>query len=121
MHGVMNTDNMSILGLTLDYGPFGFMDAFDANHICNHSDDHGRYAYKAQPQIGHWNLFALGRALRSLVGSQDDVKAAIADSYVPAPLAAAMHLEAAFLRARVGRFAEAQLAFRAAKELKDAI
>ena len=84
MHGVMNTDNMSILGLTLDYGPFGFMDGFDANHICNHSDDHGRYAYKAQPQIGHWNLFALGRALRSLVGSQDDVKAAIADSYVPA-------------------------------------
>ncbi|NEK55975.1 hypothetical protein GUK36_42870, partial [Rhizobium leguminosarum] len=49
-HGVMNTDNMSILGLTLDYGPFGFLDGFDANHICNHSDSGGRYAYAQQPQ-----------------------------------------------------------------------
>ena len=48
-HGVMNTDNMSILGLTIDYGPFGFLDAFDPNHICNHSDDHGRYAFARQP------------------------------------------------------------------------
>jgi uncharacterized protein YdiU (UPF0061 family) len=43
-HGVMNTDNMSILGLTIDYGPYGFLDGFDAGHICNHSDDQGRYA-----------------------------------------------------------------------------
>ncbi|HQR58778.1 MAG TPA: YdiU family protein, partial [Azonexus sp.] len=49
MHGVMNTDNMSILGLTLDYGPFGFMEAFDAGHICNHSDTHGRYTFRNQP------------------------------------------------------------------------
>ena len=42
-HGVMNTDNMSILGLTIDYGPFGFLDAFDPGHICNHSDERGRY------------------------------------------------------------------------------
>ena len=48
MHGVMNTDNMSILGLTIDYGPFGFMEAFDPGHICNHTDQQGRYAY-AQP------------------------------------------------------------------------
>jgi uncharacterized protein YdiU (UPF0061 family) len=84
MHGVMNTDNMSILGLTLDYGPFGFMDAFDANHICNHSDDHGRYSYKSQPQIGHWNLYALGRALAPLTGDQNAVQAAIEESYAPA-------------------------------------
>ncbi|MBS0356469.1 MAG: YdiU family protein [Proteobacteria bacterium] len=83
MHGVMNTDNMSILGLTLDYGPFGFMDAFDANHICNHSDDHGRYSYKAQPQIGHWNLYALGRALAPLIGEAAAVQAAIEESYTP--------------------------------------
>jgi hypothetical protein len=50
MHGVMNTDNMSILGLTLDYGPFGFMEAFDARHICNHTDSQGRYSYQMQPQ-----------------------------------------------------------------------
>ena len=67
MHGVMNTDNMSILGLTLDYGPFGFMDAFDPGHICNHSDDGGRYAYNMQPQIGLWNLYALGQALVALM------------------------------------------------------
>lgn len=84
MHGVMNTDNMSILGLTLDYGPFGFMDTFDAGHICNHSDDHGRYSYKSQPQIGHWNLYALGRALAPLIGEQDAVQVAIEESYAPA-------------------------------------
>lgn len=84
MHGVMNTDNMSILGLTLDYGPFGFMDAFDAGHICNHSDDHGRYSYQSQPQIGHWNLYALGRALAPLIGPAAAVQAAIEESYAPA-------------------------------------
>jgi len=84
MHGVMNTDNMSILGLTLDYGPFGFMDAFDAGHICNHSDDRGRYSYQAQPQIGHWNLYALGHALSSLIGGPDAVQAAVTDTYVAA-------------------------------------
>ena len=70
-HGVMNTDNMSILGLTLDYGPFQFMDAFDANHICNHSDSQGRYAYARQPQIANWNLYALAQALMPLIHSQD--------------------------------------------------
>ena len=83
MHGVMNTDNMSILGLTLDYGPFGFMDAFDAGHICNHSDDRGRYSYRSQPQIGHWNLYALGSALAALIGEPDAVQAAIEESYAP--------------------------------------
>ncbi|MBB5190021.1 uncharacterized protein YdiU (UPF0061 family) [Silvimonas terrae] len=73
-HGVMNTDNMSILGLTLDYGPFGFMDGFDARHICNHSDDSGRYAYNQQPQVALWNLNALAQALLPLL----DKEAAIA-------------------------------------------
>src|SRR5471032_1669447 len=71
-HGVMNTDNMSILGLTIDYGPFGFIDGFNANHICNHSDSQGRYAYKMQPQIGYWNLFCLAQALVPLFGPQYD-------------------------------------------------
>jgi serine/tyrosine/threonine adenylyltransferase len=69
-HGVMNTDNMSILGLTIDYGPFGFIDGFDANHICNHSDSQGRYAYRMQPQIAYWNLFCLAQALLPLFGLQ---------------------------------------------------
>lgn len=76
-HGVMNTDNMSILGLTLDYGPFGFMEAFDAGHICNHSDDAGRYAYARQPQVAHWNLYALGQALVPLIGSVEETRAAL--------------------------------------------
>jgi len=62
-HGVMNTDNLSILGLTIDYGPYGFLDGFDPMHICNHSDHQGRYAYARQPGIAWWNLHALAHAL----------------------------------------------------------
>ena len=80
-HGVLNTDNMSILGLTIDYGPYGFIDGFDAGHVCNHSDVHGRYAYNLQPQIGHWNLYALGQALVPLTDDVDATKAAI-DTYL---------------------------------------
>lgn len=69
-HGVMNTDNMSILGLTIDYGPFQFMDAFNPAHICNHSDQGGRYAYHRQPNIAYWNLFCLGQALLPLMDDQ---------------------------------------------------
>jgi uncharacterized protein YdiU (UPF0061 family) len=69
-HGVMNTDNMSILGLTLDYGPFGFMDAYDPEFICNHTDEQGRYSVINQPGIAHWNLRALAVALSRLVPTQ---------------------------------------------------
>ncbi|KAF0774943.1 hypothetical protein AaE_001358 [Aphanomyces astaci] len=58
-HGVLNTDNMSIVGDTLDYGPFGFMEYFDAGHICNTSDNSGRYAYDNQPEICKWNCHML--------------------------------------------------------------
>jgi uncharacterized protein YdiU (UPF0061 family) len=76
-HGVLNSDNMSILGLTIDYGPYGFLDGFDSGHVCNHSDEHGRYAYDMQPQIGHWNLYALGQALVPLIDDVDRTTAAI--------------------------------------------
>jgi len=79
-HGVMNTDNMSILGLTIDYGPFQFLDAFDPDHICNHSDTEGRYAYNKQPDIAHWNLFCLGQALLPLIDAQEQALAAL-ESY----------------------------------------
>lgn len=69
-HGVMNTDNMSILGLTLDYGPFGFMEAFNPGHICNHSDTQGRYAYENQPYIGLWNCSRLAQALTPLIDAE---------------------------------------------------
>ena len=70
-HGVMNTDNMSILGLTMDYGPYGFLDAYDPHFVCNHSDDNGRYAFDRQPVIGHWNLRALALALTTLISEED--------------------------------------------------
>jgi uncharacterized protein YdiU (UPF0061 family) len=77
-HGVMNTDNMSILGLTLDYGPFGFLDAFDPGYICNHSDSGGRYAFDQQPDVAAWNLTKLAQALVPLM-SVEAASAAIAD------------------------------------------
>ncbi len=76
-HGVMNTDNMSILGLTIDYGPFGFMDEYNPNHICNHSDYNGRYAYINQPYIGRWNLARFGEALLGIL-SETEVSDTIA-------------------------------------------
>jgi uncharacterized protein YdiU (UPF0061 family) len=66
-HGVMNTDNMSILGITFDFGPFAFLDDFDANFICNHSDHEGRYSFSNQVPIAHWNLSALAQALTPLI------------------------------------------------------
>jgi uncharacterized protein YdiU (UPF0061 family) len=79
-HGVMNTDNMSILGLTIDYGPFQFLDGFDPRHICNHSDTSGRYAYNQQPNVAYWNLFCLAQALLPLIGDQQVAVAAL-ESY----------------------------------------
>jgi uncharacterized protein YdiU (UPF0061 family) len=84
MHGVMNTDNMSILGLTLDYGPFGFMEAFDAGHICNHSDHQGRYTYRNQPHVAQWNLHCLAEAFRPLTGDREMVQAVVDDNFGPA-------------------------------------
>jgi hypothetical protein len=74
-HGVMNTDNMSIIGDTIDYGPFGFLDAYDPEHICNHSDNRGRYAFKNQPSVGLWNLNALATSLTSLIGNEELIDA----------------------------------------------
>lgn len=83
MHGVMNTDNMSILGITLDYGPFGFMEAFDVDHICNHTDQGGRYSYANQVPVGHWNCYALANALLPLIEDQEAAQAAL-DVYIDA-------------------------------------
>jgi len=66
-HGVMNTDNMSILGITFDFGPFAFLDDFDQNFICNHSDHEGRYSFSNQVPIAQWNLSALAQALTPFI------------------------------------------------------
>ncbi len=75
-HGVLNTDNMSIIGETFDYGPYGFMEAYDPSFVCNHSDNWGRYAFDQQPSIGLWNLNALAFALSSLL-NQDAAKTSL--------------------------------------------
>ena len=77
-HGVMNTDNMSILGLTLDYGPYGFLDNYDPGYICNHSDYQGRYAYEQQPKIGLFNLSCFAQALLPLIDKSPDQAAELA-------------------------------------------
>jgi uncharacterized protein YdiU (UPF0061 family) len=77
-HGVLNSDNISALGLTMDYGPFGFLDYFQMDHICNHSDHGGRYAYHHQPQIMHWNMACLASAILPLLELQDNSEKALA-------------------------------------------
>ena len=69
-HGVLNTDNMSILGLAIDYGPFQFMDGFNPSHISNHSDHQGRYSYNNQPSVAYWNLYCLAQALMPLIDDE---------------------------------------------------
>jgi uncharacterized protein YdiU (UPF0061 family) len=101
-HGVMNTDNMSILGLTIDYGPFGFLDAFDPGHICNHSDHQGRYAWARQPNVAFWNLHALAQALMPLIGEHETALAALEPYKTAFPQA----MLAAF-RAKLGLATEA--------------
>ncbi len=96
VHGVLNTDNMSVLGLTLDYGPYGFLEAFDPGFIPNHSDHDGRYAFDQQPAIGIWNLTRLAEALATLVSPEESAQAL--GAYVPTY---AHHLGLR-LRARLG-------------------
>ncbi|XP_013794175.1 selenoprotein O-like isoform X2 [Limulus polyphemus] len=80
-HGVLNTDNMSILGLTIDYGPYGFLDMYDPDHICNASDDGGRYTFIKQPEICHWNLKKLAEAIQAALPLTESLP--LLDLYFP--------------------------------------
>ena len=118
-HGVMNTDNMSILGLTLDYGPFQFLDAFNPDHICNHTDTLGRYAYNKQPNVAYWNVFCLGQALLPLIASEEhgqELALAALEPYKTAFPTALM----AEMRAKLG-FAEPEKAFDGDRALVETI
>ena len=66
-HGVMNTDNMCIDGRTIDYGPFAFLDDYDSNYVCNHTDKQGLYSFGSQPGRAHWNLDMLARTLSPII------------------------------------------------------
>jgi uncharacterized protein YdiU (UPF0061 family) len=70
MHGVINTDNVSIMGLTIDYGPYAFMDVYNPAHICNHSDDTGRYSFAVSANL---NLTCRGTDLFPIETTDDDV------------------------------------------------
>ncbi len=72
IHGVMNTDNMSIAGETIDYGPCAFMDTYHPGTVFSSIDSSGRYAYANQPRIGHWNMAQLAQALLPLLGTDED-------------------------------------------------
>ncbi|MDB2562355.1 YdiU family protein [Sulfurimonas sp.] len=69
-HGVMNTDNMSIDGRTIDYGPFAFLDDYEEYYICNHTDTDGRYSFKSQKGIGYWNLERLAIAMSPILNHE---------------------------------------------------
>jgi uncharacterized protein YdiU (UPF0061 family) len=69
-HGVMNTDNMSIASVTIDYGPYAFLDAYDFNYICNHTDQEGRYSFGNQPPVAYWNLSMLARSLSPIISME---------------------------------------------------
>ncbi|KAH7355921.1 hypothetical protein BKA66DRAFT_515793 [Pyrenochaeta sp. MPI-SDFR-AT-0127] len=73
MNGVLNTDNTSILGLSIDFGPFAFLDTFDPTYTPNHDDHMLRYSYRNQPTIIWWNLVRLGEALGEMMGAGDKV------------------------------------------------
>jgi uncharacterized protein YdiU (UPF0061 family) len=101
-HGVMNTDNMSILGLTMDYGPYGFLDDYRPDYICNHSDHQGRYAFDNQPAVGLWNLHRLAQTLSDLL-SVEQLQQALA-VYEPA----LMQAYGEQMRAKMGFFTQSK-------------
>ncbi len=82
IHGVMNTDNVLICGETIDYGPCAFMDNFDPAQVYSSIDHHGRYAYRNQPGIAHWNLAQLAQALLPLLHEREDRAIALAQQAI---------------------------------------
>lgn len=87
IHGVMNTDNMTISGETIDFGPCAFMDGYDSRRVLSSIDHHGRYAYGNQPNIGFWNLTRLAETLLPLLDANEESAIAVAkealEPYVP--------------------------------------
>lgn len=81
VHGVMNTDNLSILGLTIDYGPYGWLDPYQLDFTPNTTDRNLRYCYAQQPRIGQWNLARLAEGLLPLVGDEKPLEASL-DAYL---------------------------------------
>jgi uncharacterized protein YdiU (UPF0061 family) len=78
VHGVMNTDNMSVHGITIDYGPYGWLEDYNLNWTPNTTDSqHHRYAYGNQPDVALWNLIQLANALYPLIGAAEPLEAVL--------------------------------------------
>ena len=82
IHGVMNTDNMSVAGETIDYGPCAFMDEYDPATVFSSIDHHGRYAYQNQPRIAQWNLMVLAQSLLPIIDENEDQALAFAQDAI---------------------------------------
>jgi serine/tyrosine/threonine adenylyltransferase len=102
IHGVMNTDNMLICGETIDYGPCAFMDAFDPDQVFSSIDHGGRYAYRNQPSIAHWNLSCLAQTLLPLMGDDQEQAVALAQKAIDAFPAHFLHTNTQGMAKKLG-------------------
>ncbi|WP_051275425.1 protein adenylyltransferase SelO [Aestuariibacter salexigens] len=102
IHGVMNTDNMSIAGETIDYGPCAFMDRFDPETVFSSIDLQGRYAYQNQPAIAQWNLARFAETLLPLLGEDEQQAIALATEHVNAFSMYYRHAWLPLIRAKLG-------------------
>ena len=102
IHGVMNTDNMLLCAETIDYGPCAFMDAFNPEQVFSSIDHAGRYAYRNQPGIAHWNLACLARALLPLLDADREAAAALAQAEIDTFPGQFMDAHSAGMAAKLG-------------------
>jgi uncharacterized protein YdiU (UPF0061 family) len=121
IHGVMNTDNTSISGETIDYGPCAFMDAYDHMAVFSSIDAQGRYAYANQPPVAQWNLARLAETLLGLIDEDMDRAVAKATQQLEAFTPAFRAEWTRLMRAKLGFFREEEGDFDLARQLLDAM
>jgi uncharacterized protein YdiU (UPF0061 family) len=117
IHGVMNTDNMSIAGETIDYGPCAFMDTFDHDQVFSSIDREGRYAYSNQPSIGLWNLTRLAETLLPLLAENTEAAVEVAQDVLKTYVEVYQNNWLAGMQAKCGLFATSDKTNRDDKEL----
>jgi uncharacterized protein YdiU (UPF0061 family) len=117
IHGVMNTDNMSIAGETIDYGPCAFVDAYDPATVFSSIDQHGRYAYANQPAIAQWNLVRLAECLLPLLAEDEDAAVEEAKAALASFGEIFNRAYVAGLRAKLGLFEEQEGDFALGQDL----
>jgi uncharacterized protein YdiU (UPF0061 family) len=119
IHGVMNTDNMTISGETIDYGPCAFMDEYDPDTVFSSIDTHGRYAYGRQPAIGAWNLARLAETLLPLLHEEEEKAVGLAEAALAEYAGRYEHYWLQGMRAKLGLFGEEEDDAALARDLLD--